>query len=121
MCRLTPASISALRIALVIFALWVLVVEPTFRAFELMEQPASRSEGPQGNEGYCDLDQPIPPGEVVAPCWLNQHVLDVLAAPLLDPVRFGLPFGLLAATRLSVPLLAELCMPYPPAALPLRL
>jgi len=115
-----PVSVSLLRIVLVIFALWVLVVEPTFGAYERFEQESSQGERPS-DEASSDLDQPIPPGQVVAPCWENHHVLDILAMPLLDPVNLASPLDLLGATLSPGLLPAEFCMPYPPSALPLRL
>jgi hypothetical protein len=115
-----PIIVSALRIALVIFALWVLVIEPTFGAYEQIEQQTSQGNHP-GGEGCCDLDQQIPPNLVVAPSWANPHVVDVLAAPLINPVGLTLPFDSLAPAISPATLPAELCMPYPPSALPLRL
>lgn len=108
----------ALRVALVIFALWVLVVEPTFRAFELMEQHSSECSG-DGAVG--DADQLVPPGHVVTPHWVNQHLPVTMMVALPDFA--GLSF-LLHPTALAIapsPLSAELCLPYPPSALPLRL
>lgn len=108
-----------MRIALVIFALWVLVVEPTFGAYERMEQQSSHHDR-SNDEGCSDCDQQIPPGEVIAPQWVNQHVLDVLAVSLLDPLSLTSPLDSLASIIPPGPLPAKLCMPYPPAALPLR-
>ena len=108
-----------LRFVLFIFALWVLVIEPTFGAYEQIEQQGSQSKY-AGGEGCCDPDQPIPPNLVVAPSWVNQHVVDVLAARILGPVGLTLPLDLLAPA-VSPALTPELCMPYPPSALPLRL
>jgi len=106
-----------MRLVLVIFALWVLVVEPTFGAYERIEQSSSQGEHSSGKG--CDLDQPIPPGQLVAPCWENRHTLDMFTVPLLDPV--SLPLDLLVSAVSPGPLPAEFRMPYPPSALPLRL
>lgn len=108
-----------MRIALVTFALWTLVVEPAVGAYERFEPPASQRERP-GNDVRCDLDQPVPPGEVAAPYWQNRHALNVLAVPLRDAGGLNLPLDLPASTVSPVPLPAELCTPYPPSALPLR-
>lgn len=106
------------RILLVIFALWVLVVEPTFRAFEQMEQQSSQcSDG----EAVGDADQLIPPGHLIAPSWVNQHHPVAMMMPLPDLA--GLSF-LLHPTVLAIapsPISAKFRMPYPPSALPLRL
>ncbi len=108
----------AVRLALVIFALWVLVVEPTFRVYELMEQQSSQCSD-DGAVG--DADQLIPPGHVIGPHWVNQHLPVTMMVALPDLA--GLSF-LLHPTALAIapsPLSAELCLPYPPSALPLRL
>ena len=112
----------ALRLALVIFALWILVVEPTFRAFELMEESSFDCQHTDQSKDCCDGDQPIPPSEIVQPSWVNKHLHSTLAAAILltgdDEARSQnctarfLPFKSLSShSRL----------PYPPSALPLRL
>jgi hypothetical protein len=110
----------ALRIALVIFALWVLVIEPMNQANERLERQTSQSRH-TGDEGCCDLDQPIPPNLVVAPAWVNRHVVDVLAAALLDPYGLNFAFNLSAPAISASALTAELHTPFPESALPLRL
>ncbi len=114
-------SVRALRLVLVIFALWVLVVEPTFRAFELMEQHSSECAGGGGGEVVGDADQLIPPSEVIAPSWVNQHLPLALALPLADLAGFASSLHLAAPAIAASPLSAELWLPYPPSAQPLRL
>ena len=105
---------------MIIFALWVLVVEPTFGAYEQFEDRTSHNECP-GGDGVAELDQQIPPGEVVAQRWMNHHVLNVLTLPLLDSTSSTLPLDSLVPTAAPSLLPAELHMPYPPSARPLRL
>ena len=108
----------ALRLALVIFALWVLVVEPTFSAFEQMERQSSEFSG---SDALADSDQLIPPGHLIAPHWVNQHhpLSPTLPLPELADSSFLFHPTALAVARSPLPV--ELCMPYPPSALPLRL
>jgi hypothetical protein len=110
----------SLRVALVIFALWILVVEPTFGAYERMEQYAAPTQHDQSHDDGCaNLDQQVPPGEVVSAPWANQHLradflLPVLTVELVLPrpeARLILP--------LSLPI--HLSLPYPPSVAPLRL
>ena len=105
---------------MIIFALWVLVVEPTFGAYEQFEDRTCHSECP-GGDGVAELDQQVPPGEVVAQRWMNHHVLDVLTLPLLDSTSSTLSLDSLVPIAAPSLLLAELRMPYPPSARPLRL
>ena len=111
-----PVSVSVLRIVLVIFALWVLVVEPTFGAYERIEQRAPQSDRVGGDAPSSDLDQQVPADLVVAPSWVNQHGRDVLAGSLLDPVSLASPLDSLAPTIPSLGLPAEPSLPCPSSA-----
>ena len=113
-------TVFVLRVILVIFALWVLVIEPTFRAFEQAEQQSANHE-PTSGESYQDIDQPIPPGEVVAPQWINEHFMAGIAMPLPDFVDLAWSPDRLNSVVSPIPVLDELCLPYPAPALPLRL
>jgi hypothetical protein len=117
---LVHATLTFLRIILVLFAIWVLAIEPTFRAFEQIEEQCPKQER-RGGENDTNLDQPVPPREVVPPRWVNDHLRDITALPLFDPLYL---LQLLNRPPRDVsPLLisADLCLPFPPPALPLRL
>ena len=55
-------------------------MEPTFRAFELMEEQTSACEHPDAGKDCCDADQPIPPSEIITPAWVNERSLLAIAA-----------------------------------------
>ena len=105
---------------LVIFALWVLVVEPTFRAIEQVEQQSAKRE-PSRGEGCQDVDQPVPPGEVMSPRWVNEHISvgTAVSPPALVDLA-ALLHRLMPAVS-PVPVYAEPRLPCPSSALPLRL
>ncbi len=115
------AKVPPLRIALVILALWALVVEPTFGVFERMEQHSAPVERDRGDDDRCaGLDQPIPPHEVAPVQWVNQHARAELIIPSL--CRFDVMSGRADGSSIALlPLPPHLSMPYPPSVAPLRL
>ncbi len=123
--RLTPAwrsiSFHPVRIVLVTFALWILVVEPTFRAFEQIDEQRSSHEEHGSGETCLDADQPVPPSEVLSPRWVNDHSELSALVSSLYPSGPRLLLSQVARDPSPVPLPPELCLPYPPSAQPLRL
>ena len=111
-----------MRNVLVIFALWILVIEPTFRAFELMDEQSSECQHSDAGTDCCDADQPIPPSEIIPSSWVNEHSL-LAFAPLilLDSHEWVMRHDSLVCLVASEPLTGGLSLPYPPSALPLRL
>ena len=110
-----------LRLLLVIFALWILAVEPTFRAFEQIEEHSSEPAR-SGGDACLDADQPLPPREVVPPRWVNTHHAHEIAAPVdIDPASLALLLDWLDSSVSAAPVSTGPHLPYPPAALPLRL